>query len=204
MRPGLLHFIPRFSAVMLLLSSVFFVTSWPFRLPIRISDDFPNCVSARWDNQFFAIGSMSQHQMSSLFITRVDLTPGTAIWSELRDGHFCSFQIPPTPISGEPAGFNLHIGMDTVGWDCPYLLMVVFWSAIYLKTSSAIQFSIRDLLGVIAIAAVVVFAIQSRISLLITASLNLSTIVTAVVLIILAVRSIIQQQRDRAPTSPTS
>jgi hypothetical protein len=204
MRHSFGHFMPRFAAVMMLLSSVFFVTSWPFRMPIRISDDFPNCVSARWDNQYFAIGSMSQHQMSSLFITRVDLTPGTAIWSELRDGHFCSFRIPPTPFSGEPAGFNLHIGMDTVGWDCPYLLMVVFWSAIYFKTSSAIQFSIRDLLGVVAIAAVVVFAIQSRISLLITVFLNLSTIITAVVLIILAMRSIIQQQRYPASTPPTS
>jgi hypothetical protein len=200
MRPCLTHFVPRFSAVMLLLSSVFFVTSWPFKLPIRISDDFPNCVSGRWDNQFFAVGSMSQHHMSSLFITRVDLTPGTAIWSERSDGHFCTFQIPPTPISGEPAGFNLHIGMETIGWDCPYLLMIVFWSAIYLKTSSTIQFSIRDLLGVVAIASVVVFAIQSRISLLITVFLNLSTIVTVVVLIWILLRPILwkRQRTDSA------
>ena len=172
-------FLRKPSLAMLMMAATYTVISYPFWLPIQLGEDFPNCVSGRWDNEYCAVGAMSQHRMSSLFITRHGLQPGQRNWSERRDGHFCNFEIP-TSRYAEPAFFNVVISNKTLGWDCPYFLMVALWGWVYFRNrkrdiKKKKQFSILDMMLVVTLVAVVVGLIQLRMQLICTVIMNLLT-----------------------------
>ena len=157
---------------MLTLSIVFGVTSIPFGIR-----NFPNCVSARADSSWFAVGALSHEGFSSVFATMEPayLYPGEKVWSERSDGHFCGFQVPPTEGGRQPAGFNVHIGIGTIGWDCPYLLMIGVWGFAYMKIRPR-HLTTIDLLWMTAVIAVACAVISMRVALLCTVPLNLATL----------------------------
>ena len=160
-----------------MLSGVYLIISYPFWLPFPLGEDFPNCVSARWDNDYYAVGAMSQNRMSSLFITRYGLEPGLSNWTERRDGHFCNFEIP-TSYHAEPAFFNVVVSDQTLGWNCPYLIMFGLWGWVYLrnrKRDGLKQYSIFDVLIAMTLIAVIIASIQMRFQLILTVTMNLLT-----------------------------
>ena len=162
----------RLSLLMLTLSFVFGVTSMPFGIR-----NFPNCVSARMDSSWFAVGALSHEGLSSVFVTiqPAYLRPGKRVWSERSDGHFCGFQVPPTEGGRQPSGFNVHIGLGTIGWDCPYLLMMGAWGFVYMKIRPR-HLTTIDLLWMTAVIAIVCAVISTRVALLCTVPLNLVTL----------------------------
>lgn len=169
--------------VLTVLSSLFWVTSWPYfswdseRPEFALFDqDFPNCVSARIDTAFVAVGHLSHHRNNSLFVTLNDLDPSFAVWRERADGHFCGFRIPPYLVVDEPEGFGVHITSHTIGWDCPYLLMGALWMAVFYRFKAGFRFQIRDLLSVILSVAVAITCIHLELALLFTLFLNVCTL----------------------------
>ena len=166
------------SLVMLILAAVYTIISFPFWLPFSFGEDFPNCVSARWDNECFAVGAMSQNRMSTLFITRTELDPSRKIWKERCDGHFCSFPIPTTKNFYEPELFNVVVSQNTIGWNCPYFLMMALWGAVYLanrKRSGKNQYTTIDILILVTLVGVVLGLIQLRMQLICIVIMNLLT-----------------------------
>lgn len=93
----------RLAATMVLLSAVFWFTSWP---PVPLGKDFPNCVSARCDGTLLACGVLSNYYLSTVFITRY-VEPGRAVWSERADYHFCNFPVPTANWGVPKVGFHL-------------------------------------------------------------------------------------------------
>jgi hypothetical protein len=172
----------RFCFYMAALSCLFWFTSWPsipyvtdFDGYYALMEDFPNCVSARKDNVIFGVGHLSHNRMSSLFLTRQGLEPGESSWEERPDGHFCGFFFPPHG-TFQPSGFSIHLSSLTVGWDCPYWLMIVIWTAMFVKTRTQFRFRILDLFLATTVIAVVITLIRIRQALWLTVFLNVSTV----------------------------
>ena len=90
---------------------------------------------------------------------------------------------------GEPRGFNLHVGMETIGWDCPYVLMIALWSGVFYYTRSNSRFGIRDLLGAALLVGMVIAAIQARVALVCTVFLNVATVILVAVLALICLRA---------------
>lgn len=141
-----------------------------------MGEDFPNCVAGRWDTSVFAVGHLSHNRISSLFITVEELQPDRATWSERADGHYCGFSIPPYLYADRPRGFGIHATSQTLGWDCPYWMMALFWFTIFLKTRGRFQFQLRDLFLAMTVLAVALSLIQLKLVLIGTAILNLATL----------------------------
>lgn len=177
----------RFCLWMAGLSLLFWFTSWPsipyvteFDAYYELMEDFPNCVSARSDNLIFGVGHLSHNRMSSLFLTREWLEPGKAVWSERSDGHFCGFEIPPYNFGYQPTGFAIRMSSQTFGWDCPYWLMALLWTAMYWKTRMSSRFRFRfrllDLFIATTVIAVAIALIRMKSALIVTAFLNTATL----------------------------
>jgi len=186
----------RISFCMAVLSCVFWFTSWP---PHPVSIEFPNCVSARLDSQSLAIGCLSHNRSSSLFLTTQNLDPGYAVWSERPDGHFCGFPIPPREYPGQPSGLNIHLGLDTIGWDCPYWLMIILWSAVFFKSRSRNQYCLRDIFLSVTVLAIVLTLIRLKLALLLVVLLNISTVL---LLVLLAISSVVRLIKADNPWWP--
>jgi hypothetical protein len=173
------------------LSGLFWFTSWPVYSPIPIPDDFPNCVSARCDTPYFAIGCLSHRRLSSLFLTTAYLEPGRAVWSERADGYFCGFLMPTAAFSDEPSGFNIHIGMKAIAWDCPYWLMAALWITMFLKTKGRFQYNIRDIFWTTTITAVAITLIRLKLALFCIVLINVCTAVLLFILVIHGIRALV-------------
>ncbi|TWT86163.1 hypothetical protein Mal64_39030 [Pseudobythopirellula maris] len=160
---------------MLALSVVFAVVSWP---PPLFPDDVPNCVSARWDCRFFAVGCLSNHRLSSLFITTQHLEPGRAVWDERVDGNMCGFHVPPSshPMR-EPSGFNLLVGTSGVAWSCPYAMFIAYWGALAVILVRRQGLTVFDLLVTTAATALAFSLIALRCALPGVVALNLISFV---------------------------
>ena len=102
--------VSRIALAMLILSASYFVISFPFWLPVKLPDNFPNSIAARWKTENFTVGALSHHRMSCVFFSAAyDTFDSGSIWSERRDGHFCSFDVPPIEGSTGTAGFHLVV-----------------------------------------------------------------------------------------------
>ena len=165
----------RFSLAMLVLSSLFWWTSMPYWSPIRFADDFPNCASFGWETKDFSVAAVANSRVSTLFATRFNLfyTPRDVYWSERRDGHFCSFNVPDFE-GGEPRGFGVWLNKDTVGWHCPYWVMILLWGSIY-AANERFRFSSRDLFAAVAMALLLAAAFEYGFTLPWIVLLNMSS-----------------------------
>ena len=182
--------VSRIALAMVVLSASYFVISFPFWLPVKLPDDFPNSIAAKWKSENFTVGALSHHRMSCLFFsTAYDTFDTDSRWSERRDGHFCSFDVPPIEAPQEPPGFIFSLNKQTIGWNLPYWVMVVLWGAIYLKTRNR-TFAIIDLLLVVFVFALIFGATTTRHGLFLVVPMNLLTVATMVALTFQGVRLI--------------
>ena len=176
--------------VMTILSATYWFISFPSWLPIPLPNDFPNTIAAKWQSGRYSAGALSHHRLSCLFLSRVyPQQDSPSRWSERSDGHFCSFDIPPTEWPHEPPGFTLSLNPQTIGWNLPYWVMLALWASVYLKTRPA-KFSLRDLFLVVTVFAVVLAATFARFGLLIVVPMNLLTVALVLFLVIQAARLI--------------
>lgn len=174
------------SLCMVAASGVFWITSWPL---LPLGNDFPNCVSVRWDNGLFAVGCLSHHGLSSTFVTldSAEWLPAL-IWSERADGHFCGFPISPSrEPTNPPNGFNVHVGREAIGWDCPYLLMGFLWLAVFFRSGALTRYRLIDMFAVMSVVSVLATLIRLRLAMLGVIPLNLLTAMLVVFLLIKAV-----------------
>lgn len=176
------------------MSGVFWVTSWPPALLTTSDKDFPNCVSARYDFGGFGWGSLSHRRLSCLFVSFEEMHYGVTGWSERANGHFCGFSVPPMQVLDGPKGFNLHLGPDALGWNCPYWWMATIWIVFFVATRRRIQFQTVDLLWITGLLAVLFAAIRLRIALIPILWLNISTLVLLVLVFIAAARALWQHE----------
>lgn len=174
----------RLAATMVLLSAVFWFTSWP---PVPLGKDFPNCVSARCDGTLLACGVLSNYYLSTVFITRY-VEPGRAVWSERADYHFCNFPVPTANWGVPKVGFHLTISPTTIGWDCPYWLMAGLWTFVAARYYRAWQFRVGDLIYFTTVIAFAVTAIQLRVALPLVLMMNLVTVALCAMLVFCTVR----------------
>lgn len=179
------------------LAGVFWLTSWPPHW-LPVDDDFPNCVSACWDSDFFAVGCVSIRRTCSIFATHQEFefeSRGNTGWDERHDGHFCGFPIPPTSPSAtcsNPSGFNLHLSLETVGWSVPYWMMFALWALILVKTRRSLQYNVRDILGIMLIIALTFAMFRLRVALLGILLLNFSTFLLFLHFLTSTIRSLIE------------
>ena len=175
----------RIAATMVLLSAVFWFASWP---PIPLGKEFPNCVSARYDGSACAIGVLSTHHLSTLFITRQSIEPGRAVWSERADYHFCGFPVPTANWGVPGVALVVCITPSTIGWDCPYWLMTGLWTLVAARSLRMWQFRVGDLIYIATLVALVISLIQLRVALPLVAFLNLATVAMCLMLVVGTVR----------------
>lgn len=192
----LLSCVSRYSLAMAALSSIFWVTSWPPAwLHGQLEQDFPNCVAARWSLGEYGLGCVSHKRISCLFM-KIEEDPcrRRTNWSERADGHFCGFLVPPANDLSNPEGFSLYVSASSLGWNCPYWMMAVIWTALFLKTRTRNQFQTRDMLWATMFFAFVITAIRLRITLLPIVWLNLSTMILLLIAIVSAARLVWQSE----------
>jgi hypothetical protein len=188
---------PRIALCLAVLSAVFWYTSRPTFLPI---ENFPNCISARWDDSVFAIGFVSHNRVSSLFFTTHNVSQGFT-WLERTDYHFCGFPVPASPVTSPPRMLGLSLGFGEIAWICPYWLMVALWSVIAWKGRNGLRFGIADLLAVTTCLAAYFGALKLKVALLLAAPLNF---LTALMLLILICRTVWMLVKDGNPLWPFS
>lgn len=170
------EFAARFSFVMFCLSGIFCFTSGPWIAPIRVANDFPNCVSFGWQTERFSTGVVSNNGVSTLFLTSQDIynqQGRNSHWSERRDGHFCNFNIPDIG-ANEPGLFGIWLTTTTVGWYVPYLLMMLLWTVCY-AASGGFRLSALDVMLGLAIGILLTLCIEARYTLPWILFLNLAT-----------------------------
>lgn len=171
----------RLAATMALLSAVFWFTSGP---AIPLGEDFPNCVSARYDSRVVAAGVLSNHYLSTVFITRNSIEPGRALWSERSDYHFCGFPVPTANWGVPEVALSVCISPTIIGWDCPYWLMTLLWTFVAVRNFRAWQFSVGDLVYFTTITALLVSSIHYHFALPWVVLLNLATVALCVLLVV--------------------
>ena len=180
----------RVSLAMTILSVAYWFISSPFWLPIPLPENFPNCISAKWQSGRCSVGALSHHRLSCLFLSgAVQSFESSSRWSERLDGHFCGFDIPPTEAPHEPPGFILSLNLLTIGWNLPYWVMVAIWSSVYLKTRPE-NLSILDLLLITSVFAAIFSATVARVGLLLVVPMNLLTVGLVLILAVRGVRLI--------------
>ena len=188
---------------MLVLSVAHCITSFPYWLPFSFGENFPNCVSCRLDSEHFAVGALSHDRVSTLFLTRTELEPGKGVWYERSDWHFCSFDIPTTAFNVQPTGFSVVVNSDTIGWHCPYFLMIGLWGFVYYRCSDNWrQWRILDLIGLATILAVICCLIQCRTQLLLTIPMNVATLILIGVLSIVIAKKTLERFTSRLLADP--
>jgi hypothetical protein len=187
---------PRIALCLAVLSATFWYTSWPSYLSIP---EFPNCISARWNDSAFAIGFVSHDRVSCMFITTHYLEDGPWTWSERSDGHFCGFHVPASPLTSPPRMIGLSLGFEEIAWICPYWLMTALWSVVAWKGRYGLRFGMGDFLAVMTCLAVLFAMIQLHVALLLAAPLNL---VTALMFLVLAYRTAWTLVKDGNPLRP--
>lgn len=191
-------FMARYSLVMATLAFAFLLASWPASWILPVGDDFPNCVAACWDDEFFAAGCVSIRKTCSIFLTNQDYCfqdRNYTGWYELRDGHFCGFPIPPIsrdPSGPNPHGLTFHVSLETLAWSVPYWLLVVVWLLVFGKTATSTRFNLRDLLGAMALVALLMTMFRLRIAFLGILLLNFSTLLLLIHFVTSAIRSFLQ------------
>ena len=176
---------------MLTLSIIYCVISFPFWLPFSLGDQFPNCVSGRFDSEQLAVGALSHKRLSTVFVTTANLEPRNSIWSERRDGHFCTFDIPTTEFLHEPAWFKVHVSPETIGWHCPYFLMIAVWAfTFYRFRNPEPKWSLSALVGITSLIAVVLALIQLRMQLICVVAMNVATLLLGFAFVFEAARKL--------------
>jgi hypothetical protein len=171
---------PRIALCLAVLSTVFWYTSWPTFLPV---ENFPNCISTRWDDDALAVGFVSHDRVSCMFITTHYTDWDMWTWSERSDSHFCGFPVPASPETSPPRMLGLSLGFGEIAWICPYWLMVALWSVIAWKGRSGLRFGIADSLAVTTCLAAYFGALKLKAALLLAAPLNLLTAAMFAILI---------------------
>ena len=188
---------------MLVLSVAHCITSFPYWLPFSFGENFPNCVSCRLDSEHFAAGALSHDRVSTLFLTRAELEPGRGVWYERADWHFCSFDIPTTEFNVQPSWFSVVTNQETIGWHCPYFLMISLWGFVYCRCSDNWhQWRILDLIGLATILAVICCLIQCRMQLLLTIPMNIATLMLIAVLAVIVAKSALDYCKSRLLAEP--
>ncbi|WP_442485384.1 hypothetical protein [Aeoliella sp. SH292] len=163
---------PTFAASMVVLSVVLWLSSlpvWPF------GERYPNCVTARVDTPFVAVGAVSNQGVSSLFVTRENLEPWRHVWQERGDSHFIGFPVPAQPFGLPHGGLMFQASATTIGWDLPYWFMAGVWLGVFAKYFEGWRYRSSDLIYLMTFAAVVTACFQSRCVLPVIVFSNLAT-----------------------------
>ena len=172
---------------MVVLSSIFFVSSHPFWLPFDLPKDYPNSISWHWSTPIFRAGFVSHRRLSCLFVTRQNLHGMPEMtWHEIRDGHFCNFPVPPHGVVEEPHGFSVSLNARTIGWNCPYFLMGLVWLLAYLGAGGHTK--TVHLFVVSGVCAQACASIVYRMALPIAVAMNVLTVAAVCLMILRGIR----------------
>lgn len=157
---------------MVVLSAVLWLSSlpvWPF------GERYPNCVTARVDTPFVAVGAVSNQGVSSVFVARENLEPWRHTWQERGDRHFIGFAVPTQPYGVPEGGLLFVASTRTIGWDLPYWFLALVWLGVLARYFEGWRFRSSDLIYSMTFAAVVTACFQSRCVLPLIVVLNLVT-----------------------------
>lgn len=180
----------RIAASMVLLSLVFWCTSAP---PISFGKDFPNCVSARWENPVFVTGALSVNGKNCLFVDTRGYREGRKpSWTERPDGHFCGFSVPPYERGVEPRGLTIMATSSGLAVHLPYWLITLLWAGTFAKYFHRWQFRVGDLLLLMTGSAAIALAIKTRHMLPYVVFINIATALLLLLLAILSIRWFVQ------------
>lgn len=177
---------------MLVLSCVFWYSSLPYLwfapsldLSPLFEEGYPNCVSACVGTRSGGVAHLSHNGISSCYLTRNLVGVGdyaspsaelpVARWVERPDGHYCGLLVQPYIYGDQPRGLRLYLTSRTVGWDCPYLLMIAAWLAAFYVSNRGFRLRLMHLFAATTAIAISAAAIKARSAALITVPLSLAS-----------------------------
>ncbi|MEN1678717.1 MAG: hypothetical protein AAGJ46_03940 [Planctomycetota bacterium] len=167
----------RVAAVMFSLALGFWLTTVR---PVPLSRSLPTTVAAYAHGSEIGIGFLSHGGLSTAYASTQIAREGFD-WSERIDGHYCG-GIFYQPIAGQDLGsssyrngLGISLALGTLGWSCPYWLMMVTWAIAFACTSPQTRFRLRDLALAATLAACFLTLVRLRCAMPLALLLNVAT-----------------------------